>query len=52
MFRRKRKHYLVLTSTEANLALRALLSFWNKVIAKGIDAVDVEGIIKRLASRL
>ena len=48
MFKRKRKHYLVLTSTEANLALRALLSFRNKVVARGIDAVDVDGLIKKL----
>ena len=48
MIRRKRKHYLVLTPTEAALALRALLCFRNKVVARGIDAVDVEKIIKRL----
>lgn len=48
MFMRKRKHYLTLTPAEASLALRALLSFRNKVIARGIDAVDVDGLIKRL----
>lgn len=48
MRKRKTKHYLVLTPTEAALALRALLSFRNKVIARGIDAVDVDMIIKRL----
>ena len=48
MFRRKRKHYLVLTATEAALALRVLLSFRNKVVARGIDAVDVNGLIKKL----
>ena len=47
MFRRKRKHYLILTPTEARLALCALLSFRNKVIARGIDAVDVDGLIER-----
>lgn len=51
MRRRKTKHYLVLTLDEAHLALHAMLSFRNKVIASGIDAVDVEGIIKRLAGR-
>jgi len=48
MFRRKSKRYLMLTPSEAHLALRALLSFRNKVIARGIDAVDIDGIIKRL----
>ena len=48
MFGRKRKHHLVLTQTEARLALRALLSFRNKVVARGIDAVDVNGLIKKL----
>ena len=47
MFRRKRKYYLVLTSAEANLALLALLSFQNKVVARGIDAADVNGLTKK-----
>ena len=49
MFKQKRKHYLVLTPTEATLALRALLSFRNKVVARGIDAVDIDGLIKKLS---
>ena len=48
IFKRRAKHYLILTSTEANLALRALLHFRNKAIARGIDTVDIDGIIKRL----
>ena len=48
MFRRKKKYYLVLTATEAALALRALLHFRNKVLARSIDPVDIDGIIKRL----
>lgn len=48
MFRRKRKRYLTLAPAEARLALRALLNFRNKVIARGTDAVDIDGIIKRL----
>lgn len=51
MFRGKRKRRLMLTPSEARLALRALLSFRNKVVAKGIDAVDVEGIIKRFTQK-
>ena len=48
MFRRKKKHYLALTPAEASLALRALLSFRNKAIARGIDPVDINIIIKHL----
>ena len=48
MRRRKTKHYLVLTSAEAALALRALLTFRNKVVARGIDSVDVDGLIKKI----
>ena len=48
MFRRKRKRYLTLTQDEVRLALRALLSFRNKVVARGIDAVDVDGSIRKL----
>ena len=48
MRKRKTKHYLVLTAAEAALALRVLLSFRNKVIARGIDTVDVDGLIKKL----
>ena len=51
MRRRKMKHYLILTPAEAALALRALLSFRNKVIARGIDSADVEGIIRKLSIR-
>ena len=48
MFRRKKRRYLTLTPAEARLALRALLRFRNKVVARGIDAVDVDGLIKKL----
>ena len=49
MFRKNRKCYLTLTPSKARLALRALLSFRNKVIARGIDAVDLDGLIKKLS---
>ena len=49
MFKRKRKRYLTLTQAEARLVLRALLSFRNKVVARGIDAVDLDGLIKKLS---
>ena len=49
IFKRRTKHYLVLTSTEANLALRALLHFRNKALARGIDPVDIDELIKKLS---
>ena len=48
MRKRKTKHYLTLTQDEVRLALRALLSFRNKAVARGIDAVDVDGLIEKL----
>ena len=49
MRKRKTKHYLVLTPTETALALRALLHFRNKALARGIDPVDIDGLIKKLS---
>ena len=49
IFKRRTKHYLILTPSEAALALRALLHFRNKVVARGIDAVDIDGLIKKLS---
>ena len=48
IFHRRTKHYLYLTPAEATLTLRALLHFRNKALARGIDPVDIDGIIKRL----
>ena len=48
IYKRRPKHYLILTPAEANLALRALLHFRNKALARGIDPVDIDGIIKHL----
>ncbi len=48
IFKRRTKHYLILTPTEATLALRALLSFRNKTISRGIDPVDIDRLIKKL----
>ena len=48
ILKRRPKHYLILTPTEAALALRALLHFRNKALAREIDPVDIDGIIKRL----
>ena len=49
IFKRRIKHYLILTPTEANLALRALLHFRNKVVARGIDPVDIDILIRKLS---
>ena len=49
IFKRRTKHYLILTPTEANLALRALLHFRNKALARSIDPVDIDGLIKKLS---
>ena len=49
IFKRRTKHYLYLTSAEATLALRALLHFRNKALARGIDPVDIDGLIKKLS---
>ena len=48
IFKRRTKHHLILTPTEATLALRALLHFRNKALARGIDTVDIDRIIKHL----
>ena len=48
IFKRRAKHYLILTPAEVTLALRALLSFRNKVVARGIDPVDIDGLIEKI----
>lgn len=49
IFKRRQKHYLILTPTEATLALRALLHFHNKALARSIDPVDIDVLIKKLS---
>ena len=46
---RETKHYLVLTAAEVALALHALLHFRNKTLARGIDPVDINILIKKLS---
>ena len=48
-FKRRTKHYLILTPTEATLALRTLLHFRNKAISRSIDPVDIDILIKKLS---
>ena len=49
IFKRRTKHYLILTPAEATLALRALLHFRNKALARGIDPVDIYLLIQKLS---
>ena len=49
IFKRRPKHYLILSPAEANLALRALLHFRNKATSRSIDPVDINGLIKKLS---
>ena len=49
IFKRRPKHYLILTPAEAALALRALLYFRNKALERGIDPVDINILIKKLS---
>ena len=48
IFKRRTKHYLLLTPTESTLVLHALLSFRNKALTRGIDPVDIEMLIEKL----
>ena len=48
IFKRRTKRYLILTPTEASLALRALLHFRNKALARSIDPVDIDVLLKKL----
>ena len=48
IFKRRTKHYLILTPAEATLSLRALLHFRNKALARGIDPVDIDVLIKKI----
>ena len=45
---RKTKVYLSLTPAEQRLAIIALVWFRNKIVQKGIDPVDVDGVLGRL----
>ena len=49
ILKRHTKHYLILTPTEATLALRALLHFRYKVLTRGIDPVDIDMLIQKIS---
>ena len=46
--RKKNKIYLTLNAAERRLLIQGLLSFRNKVIARGIDTVDIDRILMRI----
>lgn len=48
MMRKKNKVYLTLSAAERRLLIQGLLSFRNKVIARGIDTVDIDRILIRI----
>ena len=48
MMRKKNKVYLTLNSAERRLLIQGLLTFRNKVIARGIDTVDIDRILIKI----
>ena len=48
---RKSKYYLSLDAAEHRLAVRAMLHFRNKVLARGVDTVDIDWVIGKLQGR-
>ena len=48
MMRKKNKVYLTLNTAERRLLIQGLLSFRNKVMARGIDTVDIDRILMRI----
>ncbi len=44
----KEKYYIEMAASECRPAYIALMLFRNVVIAKGIDPVDINGLIRRL----
>lgn len=48
---RRHRYCVVLNPAEIRLATQAMINFRNKLVEKGIDTVDVDGIILKLHSR-
>ena len=49
MFKKRNdRFYLTLSPTERKLLIQCLLSFRNKVIAMGIDTVDIDRLLEKL----
>lgn len=48
MMRKKNKVYLTLNAAERRLLIQGLLSLRNKVMARGIDTVDIDRILMKI----
>ena len=48
---RATKYYVTMTAAERRIAVDALLSFRNKALAKGIDTVDIDQLIRKHQKR-
>lgn len=46
--RKKNKVYIILNLAERRLLVQGLLSFRSKVIARGIDTVDIDRILEKV----
>ena len=46
--KKKNRVYLTLNNAERQLSIRGLMSFRNKVIAMGIDTVDINRLLGKL----
>lgn len=46
--RKKNKVYLTLNTAERRLLIRGLLSFRNKVLAQGIDTIDIDRLLRKV----
>ncbi len=46
--RKKNKVYLTLNAAERRLLIQGLIFFRNKVIARGIDTIDIDRILKKI----
>jgi len=48
---RATKYYVTMTAAERRIAVDVLLRFRNKTLAKGIDTVDIDQLIRKLQKR-
>ena len=46
--KKKNKVYVTLNPAERRLLIQGLLSFRSKVISRGIDPVDIDGILEKV----
>ena len=48
---RQQRYYVALNLSEIRLATQAMINFRNKLVEKGIDTVDLDGIIMKLCRK-